>query len=323
MKYRFLLILIVLWFAGLQPLSAENNRYRVEILVLTHLGHTQKPLELRSLEDFSSALDFLQPAEEDAEENADEDADEDAGENAATLPDEVGPAQAPTATEEPLFEDQAASGQTPEELLAEALNAVVPVEEMGPEMQDAWRRLRLSGPFRPLQYLAWEQGSNPPFPILRVHDGEAVLIDDPWAAQRLAEELASAPDAVADGHVNGTPAVPGADEAETMLPDPVVYYRLDGTASLSRSRFLHLAFAIEWREPTFDLSQAPAAALPATSLDPEALPVEPAPSGFLVHRLEQSRPVRSGRMEYFDSPVLGVLAWVTDMGDSINPANAD
>lgn len=323
MKYRFLLILIVLWFAGLQPLSAENNRYRVEILVLTHLGHTQKPLEIRSLEDFSSALDFLQPAEAVAEEAAEEAAEEDAEENAATLPGEVGPAQAPTATEEPLFEDQAASGQTPEELLAEALNAVVPVEEMGPEMQDAWRRLRLSGPFRPLQYLAWEQGSNPPFPTLRVHDGEAVLIDDPWAEQRLAEELASAPDAVAGGNVNGTPAVPGADEAETTLPDPVVYYRLDGTASLSRSRFLHLAFAIEWREPEFDLSQAPAAALPAVSVSPEALPVEPTPSGFLVHRLEQSRPVRSGRMEYFDSPVLGVLAWVTDMGDSINPATAD
>jgi hypothetical protein len=42
-----------------------------------------------------------------------------------------------------------------------------------------------------------------------------------------------------------------------------------------------------------------------------------------VHRLEQSRPVRSGRMEYFDGPVLGVLAWITDITDSINPAPAD
>ena len=32
---------------------------------------------------------------------------------------------------------------------------------------------------------------------------------------------------------------------------------------------------------------------------------------FLVHGLEQSRQVRSARMEYFDGPVIGVLAWVT------------
>lgn len=318
-QYRFLLILIISWFASLQPLWAENNRYRVEILVLTHLDYTEKPIEIRNLEDFSSALDFLQPIEEDAEEDTEKEAEEDA----ATLADEAGPAQAPADTEEPLFEDQTASAQAPEELLAEALNAVVPVEEMGPEMQDAWRRLRLSGPFRPLQYLAWEQGSNPPFPTLRVHDGEAVLIDDPWAAQRLVEELASPPDMVAGENVNGTPAGLDADETETTLPDPVVYYRLDGTASLSRSRFLHLAFALEWREPKFDLNPAPTAALPAASVNPEALPVEPRPSGFRVHRLEQSRPVRSGRMEYFDGPVLGVLAWITDITDSINPAPAD
>jgi hypothetical protein len=41
------------------------------------------------------------------------------------------------------------------------------------------------------------------------------------------------------------------------------------------------------------------------------------PTSFLVHRLEQSRVVRTGRMEYFDGPVLGVLAWVTDISESV------
>ncbi len=54
----------------------------------------------------------------------------------------------------------------------------------------------------------------------------------------------------------------------------------------------------------------PQAARPLTT-------TEPLPSAFLVHRLEQSRPVRSGRMEYFDGPVLGVLAWLSDISDTI------
>ena len=43
----------------------------------------------------------------------------------------------------------------------------------------------------------------------------------------------------------------------------------------------------------------------------------PAPTGFLLHRLAQSRVVRTDRMEYFDGPVLGVLAWVTDISETV------
>jgi hypothetical protein len=201
----------------------------------------------------------------------------------------------PAADADPLLPDEAVTGEEG------ALDAVVHVEEMGPEMQEAWRRLRLSGPFRPLQYLAWEQGSNAPFPTLRLHDPEVVLVEDPWAAERLA---AAAP--------TGS-AAPQAGEQDVVdsLPDPIVYYRLDGTARLSRSRFLHLALAVEWREPLFDTSQ-PAMGIPsALPAESDGLRAEPQPSGFLVHRLEQSRPVRTERMEYFDGPVLGVLAWIT------------
>jgi hypothetical protein len=44
------------------------------------------------------------------------------------------------------------------------------------------------------------------------------------------------------------------------------------------------------------------------------------PTLFLVHELQQSRQVKSERMEYFDGPVLSVLAFITaikvDSGDS-------
>jgi hypothetical protein len=52
-------------------------------------------------------------------------------------------------------------------------------------MQEAWRRLRLSAPFRPQQYLSWEQGNQEPFPALRIHDLEVVLVKDPKARERL------------------------------------------------------------------------------------------------------------------------------------------
>ena len=40
-------------------------------------------------------------------------------------------------------------------------------------------------------------------------------------------------------------------------------------------------------------------------------PELPLPTSFLIHKLKQSRQVKSQRMEYFDIPVLGVLAWIT------------
>jgi hypothetical protein len=315
MVYRTFLILFIICIGGLQPAFAENNRYRVEILVLSHLGHGQQGRETRKLEDFSSAIDFLQPTEEE--------------EGAAEAPGEAESELLRTTGADTFGAGQALVDADPAALEAEALNAVVHVEEMGPEMQDAWRRLRLSGPFRPLQYLAWEQGSNPPFPTLRVHDSEAVLIEDPWAEQRLLQESTemplpgSAEPAIgSDVGAFEVPA-PGADGDEQTLPDPIVYYRLDGTAKLTRSRFLHLAFAIEWREPEFAPAQAVATTPPTALNTADEAPVGQVPARFLVHRLEQSRPIRSGRMEYFDGPVLGVLAWVSDVTEPVAPKPID
>ena len=180
-------------------------------------------------------------------------------------------------------------------------------------MTEAWRRLRLSAPFRPLQYLSWEQGSNAPFPVLRVHDLESVLVEDPWAEQRLAlAEADSAP-------TFGDAAALAEDGEEAALPDPISYYRLDGTVSLTRSRFLHLSIVAEWREPVYDDDPGTliAAASDTSVTAPDIRESAPRPRAFLVHRLEQSRPVRSGRMEYFDGPVLGVLAWVSDISDTV------
>mgnify|MGYP006926385435 CR=1 FL=1 len=126
------------------PLSAhaQETRYRVEVIVLTHLGHTETAREVAMLRDYGDALDFLAPADTPAAED-----DEAAGQTpevAAQDELEAESAEAPGAGEE------SADAATP---------AVVHIEQLGEVMQDAWRRLRLSGPFRPVVSLAWEQGS--------------------------------------------------------------------------------------------------------------------------------------------------------------------
>jgi hypothetical protein len=293
MRYITLLILSVTLLQGLESACAEDGRYRVEIIVLTHLGHDQEGRQVSRLNDYSSAVDFLQPPADDSEVTE-------------------SPAEPEAAAVEPDDEN------TDESLLPVAeedpWNVVTHVEQMGPEMQEAWRRLRLSAPFKPLQYLAWEQGSNPPFPLLRIHDLETVLVEDPWAEERLLQAAEENTGGFGDAVATAGQAGFGDEDAEA-LPDPIAYYRLDGTVSLTRSRFLHLSMAIEWREPLFDEALVNAPALPPSTAGEPLSP--PLPSAFLVHRLEQSRPVRSGRMEYFDGPVLGVLAWVSDISDTV------
>lgn len=309
--YNYIVYLTLIIFIA-QPLTslAQNDRYRVEILVLKHLDHAESPAEELSLTDYSTALDFLAPVEEEAETVCEP---EEGLESDPALVAEQQPPPGEAPIDEALVEDD------PEAIDP---NAVVHVADMGPEMSDAWRRLRLSGPFRPLQYLAWEQGADEPFPLLRVHDAEIVLVDDPYADLREAEAEFVAmygdtvtgpetdPDPDADESADGCTETDDADE----LPDPLAFYALDGTASLVRTRFLHLKLDLELREAVYG-EPLPTDGEPIHPLvpggDETAAPVTRRPTSFLVHRLEQSRQVRSGRMEYFDGPVIGVLAWLT------------
>jgi hypothetical protein len=287
MRYNRYLILFLLFIGGLSPVFAQETRYRVEILVLRHLEQNEEPMERLELPDFSMATDFLTPAVENADESDE-------------TPD------ASDITEQPL--NELAEGDTLENAdLGEPPldpNRLVHIEEMSSVMQETWRRLRLSGPFRPEQYLSWEQGSQEPFPSLRVHDLSVVMIVDPWAefrpqAGETATVFADAPglNAAADNSGFEGP----------QLPDPVTYYRLDGTVALRRSRFLHLDLDLQFREPVWQ-QEVPGA---LETRGPDARPAQP--SSFRVYALKQSRQVRTGRMEYFDGPFLGVLAWITEV----------
>jgi hypothetical protein len=296
MKYRYYLIISIILFLGAGGAFAQDTRYRVELLVLTHLNHGQEPRAIKHLPDYSPATDFLTPPEEEAVEE--EEASGAAIEEAAEPQLDLGPLLDPETGE--LLEVE--EGPDP--------NALVHIEEMSEVMQEAWRRLRLSAPFRPEQYLSWEQGSEAPFPALRVHDLAVVSVDDPYAELRVDIEAQGRADTEDESVIVFADAA-GMDALSEIeppaLPDPTLYYRLDGSAVLRRTRFLHLDLDLQLREPVRE------EALPAT-YTPQAEEFErPPPSSFLVHELKQSRQVKSGRMEYFDGPVLGVLAFSTSI----------
>jgi hypothetical protein len=350
MNYRIFLILFIILGADLPNAWPQDGRYRVEALLLTHLNHADEPRELKWIKDYSQSTDFLTPPappEEELDGCEPETAVQDVpgAENAEFAPDGALPG-------DPVLEDgskqvglsgpEAAEEEAPPELDP---NAVIPIEEMSDTMQEAWRLLRLSAPFRPEQYLSWEQGSNEPFPSLRLHDGVVVDTDDPYARARferaLAAEQALLESAQNDGAVQPVDDAPEPEDpclksdveeaAEPALPDPTLFYRLDGSIMLRRSRFLHVDLDLQLREALFEEpADTPAAgSLLATRPEPEPQP-DPAwllnteagpaavefeepvrPAAFRVHSLVQSRQVKTERMEYFDSPVMGVLLLIT------------
>ena len=188
------------------------------------------------------------------------------------------------------------------------------LELMSSDMQDTWRRLRLSATYRPLLFAAWEQSRIDYHPPVRLHDEELI-----------AEQLEFRyPVAFID--------LRSMDMFENYLAP---YYRLDGTVQMVRSRFLHLKIDLEYRQDllprspaqqTIQIQPLPRVAdadvadayfadidvadMAATIEQLDEL-VDPSPGPALVFALKQSRQIRTGQMQYFDTPYLGVLIRVT------------
>ena len=101
---------------------------------------------------------------------------------------------------------------------------------------------------------------------------------------------------------------------ETPPPARAIY-RLDGTIRLRQRRFLHLDLDLVWqtrsRMPADTEADTDSRGYKAES-DTSDSASAPAPGedeeeAWELHRLQQSRVVRPGRLEYFDSSLFGVL----------------
>lgn len=256
---------------GCQSVYGAAPGYRVELLVLRHLdGQAELPPQT-TLRDFSAGLDLLLPP----------------AESAAAEPVVAGGTPVQDIDAQALVTDAAPETAEPE--VADAAAQIVLVETQSDMMQLAWQRLRGSSAYRPELYLSWQQPGQQPFPLIRVHDQEVLIEDDPYAGLRMNVDE-------------------DAESANSAFPEPTRFYRLDGTARLRQSRFLHLDLDLEYREP---LSADVAPAEPPAAADQAYGQTARRPTAYRVHTLQLSRQVQIQRMEYFDGPVFGVLALVS------------
>ncbi len=288
MRYKIYLIVYLTLILHCPSALSDDQRYRVELLVLRHLDGHSELIPQTTLRDFSSAQDLL------------------------LSPAAVADEEPPVVDGAPAVGGEtgqlAAAEESPE---ADPAAQIVLVETQSDTMQLAWQRLRSSSAYRPELYLSWEQPGQEPFPLIRLHDQAVLFEDDPYAELRLNPDSAGH-DAVAvftdiGATANGSNADGDGAATAVALPEPTRFYHLDGSARLSRSRFLHLELDIEYREP-LPADATPQQPQPAPNLaDGEA----PQPGPFLVHTLHLSRQVQIQEMEYFDGPVIAVLALVS------------
>ena len=165
------------------------------------------------------------------------------------------------------------------------------VTQKSDAMDNAWRRLRSSQNYRPLVYAAWQQDRIEYNPPIRIHDQQLI-------ATRL----------------NPPTRIMIAD---LTAQDPLAAYRsdlyqLDGSLQLRRSRFLHVDLDLELRDAS--LQPADDAGLPDASafqIDMQDTTGETETYG--VYALRQNRQVTTNKMQYFDTPYLGALVYVTNI----------
>lgn len=173
----------------------------------------------------------------------------------------------------------------PDLLEADLPGELTATEQKSTYMDGVWRRLRSSKGYRPLLFAAWQQSRTDYFPPMRLHD-----------------------DLVVDEQLRPPTNIMIADLA---AEDPLgaylsSFYRLDGTLQLRRSRFLHLYLDLKYRE---EIPQPGSEAQASFfSIEDPALPKSVA---YNIYSLQQNRQIRTGQLQYFDTPYFGALVLVT------------
>lgn len=173
---------------------------------------------------------------------------------------------------------------------------LIAIADKSPQMDGVWRRLRSSKGYRPLVFAAWQQNRTDYYPPLRIHD-----------------------DVVLDTILNPPARIMVADLA---AEDPLAayrstLYRIDGTVQLRRSRFLHLYLDLEYRETPPDSIAPPSGQGQAGffGADNAGIPDPGTDAVKEVFHLKQNRQIRTGKMQYFDTPFFGVLVLVTPVAE--------
>lgn len=233
----------------------------------------------------------------------------------------------------------------PDPILVERPWAFIALDTLPPALADARERIEQTGEFTAIAAMAWLQpaGSSRRPRAMRVHD-DVVILREPLETEGAGDAGDDRP-ALDTGAGRDTPLSarftdldpaaaanadrPGADKQKTddgtdrraptrfgaerikpadrLRPVARAAVRLDGSIALIRRQFLHADLDLHWRSP---VQRPPALSRSGTRGEPAESSESPR---FEVHRLQQSRAVRTDRWEFFDSARFGVLLRVTEL----------
>lgn len=275
--------------------------YLIEVIVLTHVDGRSDARQVEALDDFTALIDPLRQsrvvawqADREGAEGTDVpepgQAETDAQRQASEIVDLFTAMDALDSTEALPDEEIDPGPIYPDVFINQP--------QLSAAMQTAWNRLENSREFQPRVWRAWYQplSRTQLSPQVRIHDEVPVRVD--WA------ELA----------VPGLTGRAGDWQIEHLMPQ--ANYRVDGGLRLRMRQFMHVELDLVWRELSEGGSEQ------TGPWAPDVL----APTGYLQHRLSQSRAVRQNRLEYFDSEWLSVLVriqrWEPPQGDGVEAASA-
>jgi hypothetical protein len=258
--------------------------YRVEVIVFSHADGRSDARVSESFEDFSELTDPLRRAQLAADPREDDPGRPGAADEHQAMPDEFDERERAAERDAAL-----ALIDTLAELEEGTLMPTLPtwpepwlaLEALSSKMERARVRLEDSPRHEVLAWRAWHQ------PLQRGRAGERVRIHDEYV---IATEWDDEPEATEQW-------------IDNEAAEPTLHYRLDGGIRLRQRQFIHLDSDLHWRSP----------GRPAASpwMQPMEQTEDSGENGdYEVHRLVQSRAIRAGRLEYFDSSWLGLLVLI-------------
>jgi len=252
--------------------AAADEFVRVEVLVFKHANGQSDRWPVHGLEDFSALPDPRQRALL-AAWTARQLANPEGARDDAADADH-------SATDPPESHDDSPTmpaRPTVTPLAADALGPTWPAlfvheDRLSAGMQRAFERLQTSPTHDVLSVTTWLQ------PLSRRGSAPAVRVRDDTPVNVAWLQPVSLPFSISTGL--STPE---------RLPQSI--YRLDGSVRIRQRQFRHADLDLVWSE------RRPQQPLAAGAEE----------AAFEVHRMRLSRPIQLGRIEYFDSPWLGVL----------------
>jgi hypothetical protein len=284
---QWLMIGLLAWLAAGQAQAEEAAAYRVDVIVFLHLAGESDQRYTPEISDFGEYLDPETNARAAAWIRPDDPV-EISSEEQARL-DALATLDQLRALENT---DRSASGRFrggpafPTPWLG--------LGSMAMDMASAWQRLEASPRHEPLVWRSWyqslDQGGAGRW--MRLRGGR--LLDLDWLEQETADPR------YLEDHAPGP--------YPFLLPRS--RHQLDGVLRLRQRQFMHADLDLVWQDP---------------------VEAEPSPldgdwfwsRGYEVHPLQQSRSIRPGRIEYFDSSWLGVLIRIQERESQNSPSEAD